>query len=238
MKPSHNWAWITGAMSEADLRDLAKHLDYLPGDLRRRLRFLSAVNDEIDVYRKLTKPLVERKEQSRSRLGVLSKAADDFDKAVRALDPADLEAIEIELAMQKRRGSPAGDAEAQLYEAIAEVNSISVAGEFSRKISAAAAGAAAKPSAPNGRRDGSGSPIDDADRSLIKRIGEIYAAVFGEQPSSAATGVFTRALFKIFAQAGIKTRPKQKRLAAIIDGSPVISKARAPKRGPKPRFIS
>jgi hypothetical protein len=238
MKARSDSAWICGALSATRLNDLASALKFLPGDRNRRLDFLAKVNEEIDVYLKLAKPHVERAKMGPDRLATFSKATVAFHKAFIALHRDDLRAIQVELLMMRRRRTSDREdvhvSERQLEDVRSTMKAIEAAGEVALSI-ATAAGALTKAKKPAvGRRDGSGSPIDNADRSLIKSIAEIYAAVFGERPSPAENGVFRRALVEILKVAEVKTRPKQKRLSKLIADS-MARNLPAPKRGPKAR---
>jgi hypothetical protein len=237
VKSRLNSAWISGALDAETIDALANDLTFLPGNRNQRLAFLSKVNEEIDVYRKLTKPRIERAKRSAYRLTAFSEATYAFYDAFAALGREDFGAIEVELLMTLRRADKREEVvNTQVAAARSAMEAVKAAGGVARTMAAASESAAANVKRPTvkGRRDMSGSPIDNADRGLIKRIIRIYAGVFQERPSAAGEGIFAKTLVKIFKAAAIKTRPKQKRLAALI-GESIGESVPAPKRGPKAR---
>ena len=78
----------------------------------------------------------------------------------------------------------------------------------------------------------SASRADPAMRTLIKDIAVAYDRVFGERPSAAGAGIFSRALREILNAAQI-LMPEEKALSTLLAEADLIGKA--PKRGRKPR---
>lgn len=229
-----NSAWIPGALSEERRREVEKSLEkILPGSAEQRRQFLATADEEIDAYRKLHKVGLVDDEKGRLRLRAFARTARAFAKAFAALDRYDMSAIRTGLLMMKRRKNRSDnevEAGAQFRDADTEFAEIACAG----RVAPIAADAADAASREGGAPRKLGAPIDAADRGLVKRIADCYARIFGERPSAADEGIFSRALRAIFAGADLKLKLRAKRLEAIINGS-AAGTAAAPKRGPKPR---
>jgi len=228
-----NSAWTSSALGEERRREVEKSLEQImPGSADQRRQFLATADEEIDAYRKLHKDGLVDDEKGRLRLQAFARTARTFANAFAALDRYDMSAIRAGLLMMKRRKNRSDDeieAGVQFRDADTEFAEIASAG----RVAPIAAAAAEAVSRKDGAR-GLGGSIDAADRGLVKRIAESYASIFGERPSAANEGIFSRALKLIFKAAELPLKMQEKRLAALIKSS-VASRAAAPKRGPKPK---
>jgi hypothetical protein len=241
-KSRRNSAWISGALDAKQRSELEKALSsILPGTRKQRSQFVAVADLEIDAYRKLLKPNIANAAGSAARLAVFERAARAYARALEALNSSDFRQLQRGLIMARRRRLRSeidAVADAQLARAGAELEGIKASGLYAKAAVEAVNGDAQAlrahvDNAP--RRRNTGAPVDAADRGLVKRIAENYAAIFGVRPSPARDGTFDRALQAIFLAAGIPIIVGEKRLTSIINQADVL-RAAAPMPGPKRRL--
>jgi len=203
---------------------------FLPGTLAQHNQFLLGAVQALGFYRRFSIPHQNEMDIRTRQFELLEKAAIEYKKAIAALNRGCWADLHNRYLLDDRKLNPSQDGDAiekQIEKARAEMVELKKSGDIAgRAANAAAILLAEKPPKLSASR------ADPAMRTLIKDIAVAYVRVFGERPSAAGAGIFSRALREILNAAQI-LMPEEKALSTLLAEADLIGKA--PKRGRKPR---
>jgi hypothetical protein len=227
--------WVDqDGLSDAETANLAGNLSSIVRGTEEQLRlFMIGVRGSINIFVKGSAPRQRDEDLRAHKLERLRNAAQDYAKAVEALDRGCWGDLNVRFFMDLRQADRSEDpkvAGEQLDKARSDVESVIASGAIAN-----AAAQAAEKILKEKTRQVSKSRVPIPERVLIKDVARVFDQVYKEKPSASRGGVFARALRQILDVLKIRN-PDEKALSTILADIDWEFSGAAPRRGRKPKM--